>query len=142
MSPSWKFRDVPQDHLRGGQFLSRPWPDDLPDKCGVCGTVFRHGFNLSMGPGKIGRILRNTAYYGFIPFLLLGGFIIPGLFPEFTRNLRGNQGWWVVFGGMFFPPMLLGALSVVMPQSRLVLCKKCGWSHDYKLPKPAPLPPS
>jgi len=122
-------------------FHIQPWPDDLPDKCGICDTEFRFGFNLTIGPGKIGRILRGIAHFGFLPFLLLGGFIIPVIFPDFFRSLRGSHGWWVIFGGMFIPPMFLGSLSVFMPQTRLVECKKCGWSHDYKIRNTDHLPP-
>ncbi len=44
---------------------------------------------------------------------------------------------------MFIPPMFLGGLSVIMPNSRHLECKKCGWNHDYKpLPIPKPNPGS
>lgn len=136
MNPSWKFSDGTRPTHLAHPFYIHPWPDDLPDKCGVCGTEFRFGFNLTIGPGKTGRILRRIAYFGSLPCLLLGGFIIPVIFPGFFGSLRGSHGWWVIFGSMFIPPMFLGGLSVCMPHTRLVECKKCGWSHDYKIPNP------
>lgn len=136
MTPSWKFRDGTQPTHLAHPFYIRPWPEDLADKCGTCGTEFRFGFNLTIGRGKAGRILRGIAYFSFLPFVLLGGFIIPVIFPEFFGSLSGSHGWWVIFGGMFIPPMFLGGLSACMPQTRLVECKKCGWSHDYKIRKP------
>ena len=141
MTPSWKFRDVPNAGRLAAPLFVHQWPDDLPDRCGVCGTVFRFGFNLTIGPGKAGRILRKIAYFGFLPFLLIG-LVLPGIFPEFYGALRGSHGWWMIFGVMFFPPMLLGGLSVVMPQTRHVECKKCGWNQDYRIRKPEPLPPA
>jgi hypothetical protein len=140
MPNSWKFRYVPQTEHSVPPFYVQPWPDDLPEKCGICGTGFRYGFNLTIGPGKAGRILRSIAYLGFLPFMLIG-LILPGLFPDFYSGLRGSHGWWLVFGVMFFPSMFLGGLSMTMPQTRLVECKKCGWKHDYRIRKPEVLPP-
>lgn len=142
MIPSWKFRSVPGLNHAAAPFYLRPWPDDLPEKCGNCGTEFRFGFNLTIGPGKMGRILRGIAYCGALPFLLLGGFMIPVGFPEFFGNLRGNHTWWAIFGGMFLPPMILAGISAIMPRTRLVECKKCGWSHDYNFPKLRELNPT
>jgi hypothetical protein len=138
MSPSWKFPGEPTPTNLVGPFFVRPWPDDLPEKCEVCGTEFRYGFNLTIGPGKTGRILRAIAYFGFLPFLVIG-FILPGIFPDMYYTAR--KPWWLFFGVMFIPPMFFGGLSVIMPQTRRVECKKCGWSHDYKIRKPAPLAP-
>lgn len=138
MTPSWKFRALRHTEYTATPFYIQPWPDDLPGKCGVCGTEFRFGSNLRIGPGKAGRILRGIAYWGFLPFLLFGGFMLPTLAPEFFSHLGGNHQWWSIFAGMFAPPMIFGALSAVMPGSRLVECKKCGWNHDYKLRKPDP----
>jgi hypothetical protein len=140
MTPSWKFRDMPRPTHSTHPFYVQPWPDDLPEKCGVCGTGFRYGFNLTIGPGKAGRIFRSIAYFGFLPCLLIGGFILPWIFHSFYTSLRGNHGWWAIFGGIFFPPMFLGGLSMTMPQTRHVECKKCGWNHDYKIRKAKPLP--
>jgi len=142
MTPSWKFRDVKQVIRSRGSSYTRPWPEDIPEKCGVCGTRFIHGFNLSVGPGKVGRVLRRIAYFGFLPFLLLGGFVLPVLLPEFFKSLRDNHQSWAVLGMMFFPSLIFGILSVLMPVSRRVQCKKCGWLRDYKLPKPVSLTPS
>jgi len=45
--------------------------------------------------------------------------------------------WWAFFAVMFLPPLLLAALSALMPNSRHLECKKCGWNRDYKtLPPP------
>lgn len=98
---------------------------------------FRYGWNLTIGPGKIGRIMRATAYYGFLPCLVIG-FILPSIFPEFYAAV--SKGWWLFFFMMFGPPFVLGGLSVIMPGSRLVHCKKCGWKRDFPLRKIPPLP--
>ena len=135
MVPKWRFRDVPQQPNRAGAFFEREWPSDLPESCQVCGTKFRTGFNISHGPGKTGRILRTTAYFSFLPCLVLGP-IITSLIPGMYDGFRGSQGWWMLFGSMFIPPLFLAGLSVIMPLSRHLECKKCGWDRDYK-----PLPP-
>jgi len=136
MSPQWKFRDGTGTHADSRPFYEQPWPADLPESCQVCGTKFRFGFNLSSGPGRIGRFLRKIAYVGFLPCLLLG-FVLPGIFPGLYRGFNESHAWWLFFGIMFLPPMLLGGLSAMMPASRHLECMKCGWNRDYN---PLPLP--
>ncbi len=86
--------------------------------------------------GRTGRILRKTAYVSFLPSLITG-FFLPGIAPDLYEGLAGNRGFWLFFGIMFIPPLLLAVLSVAMPTSRHLVCKKCGWNRDYKaLPAP------
>lgn len=141
MYPSLKFRDGTRPTHLTQPFYLHPWPDDLPCECCVCGAEFRFGFNLTIGSGKIERLFHRIAYFGSLPFLLLGGFIIPVIFPNFNGSLHGSHRWWAIFGGMFFPPMFFGGLSVVMPKTCLIECKKCGRSHDYKTSKPGDYSP-
>lgn len=136
MTPSWKFRSVPGETRAGRGLYEHPWPSNLPESCEICGTKFRTGFNLTHGAGRIGRILRKTAYVGFLPCLFIG-FFSPGLFPSLYKGISENHSFWIFFGTMFIPPLFLAGLSCLMPSSRHVECKKCGWNRDYK---PLPLP--
>lgn len=102
----------------------------------MCGTKFRRNFNLAYGPGKIGRKMKSIAYWSFLPCIVIG-LILPGIFPDLYGGMRSSPSWWLLFGSMFIPPALIGVISALMPISRHLQCKKCGWSRDYK---PAPLP--
>jgi hypothetical protein len=64
--------------------------------------------------------------------------LLPFAIVHFSPDLIvGRAGGFAFVFFMFFPPAFLGVISVVMPRSRHLECKKCGWSRDYKtLPPP------
>lgn len=136
-----RFRDVPQKPYSPRPFYEQPWPADLPENCQVCGTKFRFRYNINYGLGRAGRILRRIAYLS-LPFGILVGFAIPVVFPDFYESFNKRDGFWFCFAIMLIPPPILAVLSTVMPKSRHLVCKKCGWNRDYKpLPDPK-LPPN
>lgn len=116
-------------------FYEHTWPADLPESCQICGTKFRFTFNLSFGPGRARRFFRSAAYYSVLPCIAIG-LVSVWLFPGFFEGFQKQNGFWVFFTIMFFPPLILISLSALMPKSRHVVCKKCGWNRDFK---PLPL---
>ncbi|MBG7607583.1 MAG: hypothetical protein IZT59_06110 [Verrucomicrobia bacterium] len=113
-----------------------PWPADLPASCEDCGTQFRRNFNITHGPGRIGRVLRKIAYYGFLPGMIVG-IILPSIIPGLLDVMGEHQPSWLFFGLPILGPLILRVLSLCMPLSRHLMCKKCGWNRDYKsLPNP------
>ena len=122
-------------------FFQHPWPEDLPSQCPVCGTEFRTGWNIIIGPNRIGRFLHGAAYWSFLPCL----FIAPALsclFPGMYDGMRSNHAAWLFFFLMFGPPPLLLVASKFTPILRSIECMKCDWHHDYPPGKPAPIPPA
>ncbi len=120
-------------------FYQHAWPDDLPPHCSLCGTEFRTGWNISVGPNRIGRFLRKAAYWSFLPSVL--GFLV---LPDLLSRMLG--GWFVDQQGlltlfMLVAPILLATASFFTPITRHLECKKCGWNRDYPGVKPTPIPP-
>jgi hypothetical protein len=130
LSPKWKFTPPSNEKPSLRPFYQHTWPKDLPTECQICGTAFRTGFNLQIGPNRIGRLLKKAAYISFLPCLALPFFAI-SFFPYVFYGLRGNHGWWLFFAIMFLPPLTMLLLSLFTPIVRHVECKKCGWSRDY-----------
>ncbi len=134
LSPHRRFKGPSRAEAKLRPFYQRPWPDDLPTDCPVCGTVFRAGFNIRRGPGKAGRVFRKMAYYGILPCMVLG-IILPKIVPSFYEGLKSTYYSWVLLVITVGPPLFFCILSFLMPRSRHLDCKKCGWNRDF-----SPLP--
>lgn len=120
-------------------FYQHAWPADLPPYCQICGEKFRTGWNLQIGPNRIGRTLRKVAYFSFLPCMLGFIFLPDLLFHAFGDWIDDHVGWLTFL--VFVAPMLLGIASFFTPITRHVACKKCGWSRDFPRLKPAIIPP-
>ncbi len=139
LTPHRRFKAPPRVKASFRPFYKRPWPEDLPSECAVCGTAFRTNWNLQIGPNRIGRLLRKVSYYSLLP-CLIGAFVLPLLFESIVRKFTdGNGGLW--FFALIATPPLLAFLALVMPLRRHVECKKCGWNRDFQ-PFPPPKPDS
>jgi hypothetical protein len=121
-------------------FYQHPWPGDLPPQCSVCGTEFRTGWNLSIGPNRIGRFLRKAAYWAVLPGFFLG-FILPAAIPGIYDAMHEKHAAWLFLFVTFAPAPLLFIASQFTSITRHVACKKCGWNRDYPGAKPTPIPP-
>ncbi len=129
-APHRKFRGATTIQPTVRPFYQHPWPEDIPSQCQICGTKFSLGWNLRVGPNRIGRFLKKAAYIGFLP-CLFGPFLLAFLLPDMIKDLLPGDAWGWLFVGMFFAPLMFVSLSFFMPISRHVACKKCGWNHDY-----------
>ncbi|MGJ8642355.1 MAG: hypothetical protein ACSHX9_03015 [Luteolibacter sp.] len=130
LTPHRRFKGVSNYQASFRPYYRRPWPKDLPPECTICGTAFIAGFNLDVGPNKIGRILRSAAFYGFMP-CLIGSFAIPYILSYFFEGFDTGTGG-LIFAGLLFTPVILSISSFVMPIKRRVECKKCGWEQYFK----------
>ncbi|QTN33811.1 hypothetical protein HZ994_16320 [Akkermansiaceae bacterium] len=140
LSPHRKFRGVSTIEPSMRPFYRRKWPEDLPKSCPICGAEFvSTGWNIKVGPNRIGRVLRNAAKWAFLP-CMLGAFVVPILFDRFIGD------WLSEYGGQYFLvmisiPALLGFASLLTPIRRTLECKQCGWNRDYQVGKTTPIPP-
>ena len=139
MAPHRKFgRSVPPLNPALGPFYRHSWPKDLPTQCSVCGTAFVSGVNLSIGPLRIGSILKKAAIVGIIP-CWIGALFLPDLLIAKFGQVGEVVGA-LLFLGLFFGPAILVLAGILMPIRRRVQCKKCGWNRYYKLvPIPSPI---
>lgn len=120
-------------------FYQHVWPEDLPPQCQICGEKFRTGWNLTIGPNRIGRNLRKAAYWSFLPCMLGFIFLPDLLFHMFGDWIDDHVGWLTL--SVFTAPMLIGIASFFTPITRHVECKKCGWNRDFPGLKAKPIPP-
>lgn len=138
LSPHRKFLGPATIKASMRPFYQHPWPTDLPTQCPICGTGFTTGWNIKIGPNRIGRFLRKAAKLSILP-CMIGAFVVPllfsGFFPEW---LSENGGWYFLF--MLLTAPVLGAASLLTPIRRHVECRKCPWNHDYPPGKPTPIP--
>jgi hypothetical protein len=117
--------------LGKNKMFDRPWPPDLPSSCPNCGKEFHPKVNLSIGPGKVARILKAISYGMIVPWMIIA--VI--LFASFGMPNGGRSGGYAIIGIIFIPPAIIAFVSVLFPGSRRIFCS-CGWSHDYTaLPK-------
>lgn len=140
LSPHRKFKGASYVAPLMRNRYQRQWPEDLPNQCQICGTKFRAGWNIKVGPNRAGRILRKSAKLSIVP-CMFGVFVVPLLFGDFLHN------WLREFGGLYvliliFTPALIGFVSLLTPISRHLACKKCGWNQDFPPEKTTPLPPA
>ena len=106
-----------------------PWPEDLPDCCPQCGKPFHYRWNLVVGPGRLARILRATAYWMIMPWMLIA-VILYVLIGMPNGGLSGGYG---IIGTIFVPPALIAAASLLCPASRRVTCNACFWRKEFPL---------
>lgn len=131
LSPHRKFRGPALQKPGFRPYYELKWPEDLPSKCDVCGFKFRAGWNLQIGPNRLGRFLRKAAIISFLP-CLIALFAIPVILDHFFPALEINDqltGWFLLT--MIFLPPVLYFVSLFMPITRRVQCMKCDWSRDY-----------
>lgn len=129
LTPHRRFKGVSNYKASFRPYYRRPWPKDLPPQCTICGTAFITGFNLDIGPSKLGRLLRSAAFYGIMP-CFFGSFLIPALISYFIDGFDHSEGA-LIFLGMLFLPAILVFFSFVAPIKRRVECKKCGWQKYF-----------
>lgn len=133
LTPHRRFKGVSNYKATFRPYYRRPWPSDLPPQCTICGTKFITGFNLSIGPSKIGRILKKAAFYGIVP-CFFGAFAIPATILHFAHEMNDGISailLSLIFFGMLFMPAILIFFSAVMPIKRRVECKKCRWEKYF-----------
>lgn len=131
LSPHRKFRGPALQKPAFKPFYEHKWPEDLPSKCHTCGIKFRAGWNLLIGPNRLGRILRQAAKISFLPcFIAL--IAIPSILDHFFPALIIDERLttWFILTMIFLPPVMF-FVSLFMPITRRVECLKCDWSHDY-----------
>ena len=131
LSPHRKFRGPALLQPGFRPFYQHKWPEDLPSKCDMCGFKFRAGWNLQIGPNRLGRFLRKAAKISFLPcFIAL--FAIPLILDHFLPDLKIDEllTVWFILTMIFLPPVMFFA-SLFMPITRRVECLKCDWSRDY-----------
>jgi hypothetical protein len=138
LSPHRRFRGASYVEPLMHNHYQRPWPEGLPNQCQICGTKFRAGWNIEIGPNRIGRILRKSAKLSILP-CMFGVFILPHVVGGFLDNWLAEYGGWYVLV-MLFTPAVLGFASLFAPISRHLVCKKCGWNQDYPPPNTTPIP--
>lgn len=109
--------------------FQHPWPDDLPACCPQCAKKFDTRWNLVVGPGRVARILRATAYGMIVPWMVLGTV----LYVSLGMPNGGLSGGYGIVGTMFVPPALIGILSLLFPNSRRVTCNSCFWRKDFPI---------
>jgi len=131
LSPHRKFRGSALQKPGFRPFYKHKWPEDLPSKCDMCGFIFRTGWNLQIGPNRIGRFLKKAAKISFLPcFIAL--FAIPSILQHFFPALEIDERLTVSFIlTMIFLPPVMFFMSLFAPITRHVQCKKCDWSRDY-----------
>ncbi len=105
------------------------WPEDLPSCCPQCGKPFHPRWNLVVGPGRLARILRATAYGMIMPWMILAVII----YVLIDMPNGGRSGGYGIIGTIFVPPALIAAGSLLCPRSRRVTCNSCFWRKDFPL---------
>lgn len=131
LSPHRKFRGPALQEPGFKPFYEQKWPKDLPSKCDICGFKFRPGWNLQIGPNRVGRFLRKASIQSFLP-CWIALFAIPAILEYFFPNMKLNEELTVSFilTTIFLPPVMF-FMSLFAPITRRVQCKKCDWSRDF-----------
>lgn len=131
LSPHRKFKGPDLLHPGFRPFYEFKWPEDLPPKCDMCGFKFRPGWNLQIGPNRVGRFLRTAAKKSFLP-CLIALFAIPVVLNHFFPALKINDQLtqWFILTMIFLPPVMYFT-SMFTPLTRRVQCFKCDWSRDF-----------
>ncbi len=131
LSPHRSFKAPQKLDSNFRPYYQRPWPEDLPDRCEECDNLFRFGWNLTMGPNRLGRFFKKASYVSFLP-CLLGTFVVPYLLAKIFVNV--NSGVWAFVAYLIFlAPLYLVITSLFMPVCRHVECKNCGWNRDFPI---------
>jgi len=139
LSPHRKFKGALTKQPLMGQYYEHPWPEDIPNPCQVCGTPFRYGFNMRIGPNRVGRILKKAAYVSALP-ALFSPFLLISVVDRLRDHPLNEYAAIICILNIAMPIFfLLG--SFFMPISRHVHCKKCGWQKDFPILKLPVSPP-
>lgn len=131
LSPHRKFKGPALQEPGFRPFYEFKWPDDLPSKCDMCGFKFRAGWNLQIGPNRLGRFLKKASVISFLP-CLAALFVIPMILEHLFPAMEIDERITVCFilTMIFLPPVMFFS-SLFMPIIRRVECKTCNWSRDY-----------
>lgn len=138
------FQNIPEPgaiHASFSPYYEFDWPEDLPSRCGICGSEFRVRINLQFGPRRNSRILRKISIISLLTAVLAFLFVVASLASlailNFDNSFVGTAIILITTLGfiLLIAAPVMFFISIFTPDVRHLVCKQCGWSQDYPLLK-------